>query len=90
MVMRLRPIGLSCTGFVLTFLDACSGQAEDVRPERTWVDLGSDGLGLVLLWFVVLHQLSFVTKFRALDSGLCGLFFLRLCFQDVSSLMRCS
>ena len=74
---------------VLTFLDACSCQAEDVHLERIQVDLGSDGLGLCLFMFIALHLPNFVTRYGALDPGFCGFFFFSFIFRMFSNLMQC-
>ena len=55
----LRPIGSNCTVLVLDFLDACSGQAEDVCPQRNQIDYGRDGLGCSALAPRVLSSRSY-------------------------------
>ena len=46
-VIRLRRIGFGCSGFVLKFLDDCSGQVEHVPPMLITMGLGC----MVLFYF---------------------------------------
>ena len=49
-VVYLQRISFG-SGFVLKFLDACSGQAEVVSPKHIKISFGCNGLGLLPLWF---------------------------------------
>ena len=86
--IRLRRVGLGCTGFVLKFIDACPGQAEAVVPKRFKTGLGCNGLGPLPLWLFVLCQLGFIISFVRLIL-VPAVFFLAGVFRMLSNLMQC-
>ena len=59
-----------------------------MRPEHIQVDLGCNGLGLLLLWFIELHRLTVALGFPALGPGLCGSLLLGSASRIFSTLMQ--